>query len=240
MLTINLTPRGPALQQFFAPAHWRTLRPIALSLQPHYLLDDTHLHPAHALLTHAIYHDFDPDTALPDPVPLPDAITHLSTDARRLLTHHCAGAPAYDASAGLAPTAPAVLSELFHAGITLLPAHALASIINTLRADRLATLPATIPPPDSPDPAAPTAFIDTPPMQITKASPAELAVVRRRVTSERIRWPWPDMEVGDRVVIPRSKASRAQRAVHAYGSAVGKKFRTYTHAVSGELIVFRV
>ena len=43
---------------------------------------------------------------------------------------------------------------------------------------------------------------------------------------KRVSWPWKDMEVGDRVVIPLDFAGRAQTSCHVYGRGTDKKFKT--------------
>ena len=52
-------------------------------------------------------------------------------------------------------------------------------------------------------------------------------------------WPWKDMEVWDKVVIPANLAREGQRAVHSYAAGTNKLFSTRRTA-TGALTVVRM
>lgn len=68
---------------------------------------------------------------------------------------------------------------------------------------------------------------------------AFLRSVNRRNEVAPRSWPWKDMEVWDKTVVPPTLAVRAQRAAHAYAAASGKVFKTKRLA-DGSLQVTRI
>lgn len=58
--------------------------------------------------------------------------------------------------------------------------------------------------------------------------------------TKRISWPWAKMNPGEKRTVPYSQADKAQRAVHAYAAATGKKFITKRSLAENVLVVHRV
>ncbi len=56
--------------------------------------------------------------------------------------------------------------------------------------------------------------------------------------SERIEWPFKDMNVGDVVEIPNGLKTATRRYVHVYGRGSGKRFAVRT--VEGVMRVYRI
>ena len=61
----------------------------------------------------------------------------------------------------------------------------------------------------------------------------------RTVSSDRIKWPFNTMRVGDAVNIDPKLAKRAQTAVHVYAARMGRSFKTSTNRVTKVMNIIR-